>query len=101
MVVSGIEHSIRFVWCNCESLAVTLVRAQLWPATPHHPKRAFTFKLLDLAESLLLECQVALRDFCNALYFRSPYPVFQVCMHSVMNVKTLTIIMVIEKGHLF
>lgn len=64
--------------CNCEPLAVTLVRARLWPATPHHPKYAFTFNLLDLAESMLLECQVALRDFCNALYFRSPHPVLQV-----------------------
>ena len=64
--------------CNCEPLAVTLIRAQLWPATPHYPNFTFSFKLLDLAESLLLECQVALRDFCNALYFRSPHPTLQV-----------------------
>jgi len=79
----GMEHSVQFMCCDCEPLAVTLVRAQLWPATPHHPKFAFTFKLLDWAESLLLECQVALKDFCHALYFRCPYPVTQVNMSSI------------------
>ena len=76
----GVEHSIIFVYCNCEALAVTLVRANLWPATPHYPRYAFSFHLLDLAESLLLECHVALKDFCEALYFRCPLPPSKVCV---------------------
>ena len=67
------EHDINFVHCNCEPLAVTLVRAQLWPATPHLPRLVFRFSLLDWIETLMVECQVALRDFCYALYFRCPY----------------------------
>ena len=77
-VFVGVEHSIHFICCSCEPLAVTLVRAKLWPATPHYPKYAYSFKLLDLAESLLLECQVALKDFCQALYFLCPYSIKKV-----------------------
>ena len=73
-------RSFIFVYCNCEALAVTLMRAQLWPATPHYPRYAFSFQLLDLAESLLLECHVALKDFCEALYFRYPFPPSKVCV---------------------
>lgn len=75
--MAGMEHSLQFASCSCEPLAVTMIRAKLWPATPHYPKYAYSFKLLDLAESLLLECQVALKDFCQALYFLCPYSVKQ------------------------
>ncbi len=64
--------------CDCEPLAVALVRARLWPATPQFPKYAFSFDLLDWAEALLLECHVSLKDFCSALYFRCPYSVEKV-----------------------
>ena len=66
----GNEHNVRFTSCKCEPLVVTMVRARLWPASPQNPHYAFTFELLDWAEALLLECQVALKDFCQALYFR-------------------------------
>ena len=66
----GMEHSILFVYCLCEALAITMARAELWPATPTSPKFAISFALLDWAESLLLEAQVSLKDFCNSLKFR-------------------------------
>ena len=37
---------------------------------PKRPHLEFTFELLDWAEALLLECQVALKDFCSALYLK-------------------------------
>lgn len=55
------------------------MRAHLWPASPQRPHIAFTFDLLDWAEALLLECQVAMKDLCKALYFRSPHLVVKVC----------------------
>lgn len=64
-----------FMCCNCEPIAVTLARAELWPATPTNPRCAFTFNLLDWIEALMLECQVSLKDFCAALRFRCPYHV--------------------------
>ena len=39
---------------------------------------AFTFALLDWAEALMLECQVALKDFCNCLKFKSPFQTLKV-----------------------
>lgn len=69
----GVEHSIQIKSCGCEPLSSTLIRAHLWPATPQFPKRVFTFKLLDWMEALMLECQVALKDFCQALYFMCQY----------------------------
>ena len=73
IIIIGIEHQVSFIHCDCESLALSLIRAQLWPATPQHPRLAFTFSSLDWAEALLLECHVALKHFCSALYFYSPY----------------------------
>lgn len=67
----GVKHKVLFVHCACEPLPVTLCRAELWPATPTNPHYAFSFGLLEWAEALLLEAQVALKDFCNSLKFRS------------------------------
>ena len=44
----------------------------------YYPGYVFSFNLLDWAESLLLECQVTLKDFCQALYFRCPYSIVKV-----------------------
>ena len=71
----GVEIKIRVVSCECEPLALTLARAQLWPASPTYPRYAFSFSLLDWAESLLREFQVALKDFCHTLYFRCPFKI--------------------------
>ena len=70
---TGTEHDITFMYCQCEPLVITMIRAQLWPATAQRPHLAFTFGLLDWAEALLLECQVALKDLCKALCFRCPH----------------------------
>ncbi len=74
----GVNHTFQFYHCNCEPITITLARAKLWPATPHNPRYAFSFNLLDLAESLMLECQVALKDFCNALKFLCPFQLLKV-----------------------
>lgn len=64
---------MNFVCCSCEPVGVTLVRADLWPATPKNPCLAFTFSLLNWAEALMLECQVSLKDFSNSLKFMCPF----------------------------
>lgn len=95
----GVQHSITFVCCDCEPLAETLVRARLWPASPHYPRYAFSFDLLDWAEALLLECQVALKDFCQALSFRCPFKTLKVCDCTVYkSCFDLSLCLVIEKG---
>ncbi len=66
---------MEFVYCNCESFPLALVRARIWPATPKYPKLAFSFDLLNLFESLMLECQVSLKDFCQALKYYCPFTV--------------------------
>ena len=48
---------------------VTLIRLNYWPATPSRPSIAFSFSLLDWLQALLLECQVPVQDFSNALEF--------------------------------
>jgi hypothetical protein len=75
----GIIHQLLFTHCSCEPVMVTLARADLWPATPHNPRFAFAFSLLDWAEALMLECQVALKDFCSALKFRCPFNASMIC----------------------
>ena len=64
--------------CQCETIAVAMARARLWPATAQNPQLAFTFELLDWAEALLYECQVAVKDFLAALKFKYPHIVTKV-----------------------
>ncbi len=74
----GVAHGVMFATCDCELITVTLARSRLWPATPKHPRYAFSFDLLDWCEALLLECQVSLKDLCEALYYKCPYLVVKV-----------------------
>ena len=64
-IFTGIEHSVIFMTCKCEPLAISLVRAHLWPASPTNPHYAFCFHLLDWGEALLLECQVSIKGLCQ------------------------------------
>ena len=58
---------------------MTMVRARMWPASPQYPRLAFSFEMMDWVEALLLECQVAVKEFCGALYFKCPYVIGKVC----------------------
>lgn len=77
---TGIEHSVLFMTCKCELLAISLVRAHLWPTSPTNPHYAFCFSLLDWGEALLLECQVSIKGLCEALYYKCPYIVKKACI---------------------
>ena len=79
----GEEHKVCFVTFSCEPLVVTMVRANLWPSSPKPPHLAFIFELLDWIEALFLECQVALKDFCQALLFKAISPFEKVIGHLV------------------
>ena len=74
----GMEHSVLFMYCDCVTLAVTLTRVELWPATPTHPKCVFSYAILDWAEALLLEAQISVKDFCNSLDFRCRFQAIKV-----------------------
>lgn len=63
----GRQHQKQILFCNCEEEAVTLVRLNLWPGSAVRPLVAFHIKLMELAETLLLECHVSLRKFCDAV----------------------------------
>jgi hypothetical protein len=39
----------------------------LWPNSAKRPVVAFHLKLMELAEALVLECQVSLQKFCDML----------------------------------
>ena len=70
---SGVQHNTKLKCCQCESIVLTMARARIWPSTPVNPQMAFTFKILDWAKALLLECQVVLKDICTALSFKCLY----------------------------
>lgn len=76
----GVEHHVVLQCCECEPVTVSMARARMWPASPQYPRLAFTFDLLDWVEALLLECHVALKDFCGALFFKCPHVIEKV-MH--------------------
>ena len=65
---------------------MTMARAKMWPASPQFPRLAFSFGLLDWVEALMLECQVAVKEFCGALIFK--------CPHIIRKVRTLLTIII-------
>ena len=79
IVLLGLEHQVLLHCCDCEPVTVTIVRARMWPASPQYPRLAFSFEMMDWVEALLLECQVAVKEFCGALYFKCPYVIGKVC----------------------
>ena len=67
MVFQGFQHSVSVSFCSCEPEAVTLVRYNMWPATPANPQLAFHQDLLLWLESLQLEACIGIDAFCRAL----------------------------------
>lgn len=63
----GPPRKLNVCFCQCEPDVITLVRLRYWPGTPSRPGIAFSFSLLDWLQALLLECQVPVYDFANAL----------------------------------
>lgn len=74
IIYLGSHRDVSFCFCACHSEAETLTRLGFFPSTPIHPSTAFQFLLLDKLESLLLECQVPLKDFLAALRCYSILP---------------------------
>jgi len=75
----GIHRKVKFQFCDCYNEIDTLIKLGFFAATPQRPEIAFQFQLLDLLEALLLECQVAIKDFTNALECLTKFP-FLVCI---------------------
>ena len=65
-------------FCSCKSEVETLLDAKLFPATPKQPQLVFTFDFLDWLEALTLECQIAVRDFADAVDFLTESKILQV-----------------------
>jgi len=76
---TGVPRKIDFPFCPCEENAVTLIKCQYWPGTSLNPKIAFSFELLDMLQALLLECQVAMQDFTQAMAYIIKAKIFDVC----------------------
>ena len=66
-------------FCRCESDVETLCCLQYWPATPKVPTLAFHFEFMKWMEALLLECQVAAKDFSAAVKYKTQFASFSSC----------------------
>ena len=77
---TGVPRQIEFPFCPCEEKAITLIRCQYWPGTPHNPHIAFSFNLMNMLKALLLQCQVAVQDFTQAMTYLIRAKIFKVCM---------------------
>ena len=67
---TGFQHLVNIWFCSCEPEAVTLVRFEMWPATPSNPSLAFHQDLLLWMEALLLEGCIGVDAFCRALRYK-------------------------------
>lgn len=68
----GNQYSKKVWFCNCYHPTTTLIKNNLWPASPDKPATAFTFYLMDLMETVFLHCKVSLREFCEAVELLRP-----------------------------
>ncbi|XP_071150238.1 uncharacterized protein [Mytilus edulis] len=64
------QHLRHVQFCSCEQEPITLLRFNLWPASPKHPRLAFHVQLLMLLNGLLLESHVLVKSFCAVLTAR-------------------------------
>ena len=70
LLQTGAPRTVSVTFCECEPDALTLMRLHYWPGTPKRPVLAFSFALMDWLELLLLECQVAVKDFATVMELR-------------------------------
>ena len=83
IILLGLEHQVLLHCCDCEP---DMVRARMWPASPQFPRLAFSFEMMDWVEALLLECPVAVKEFCalGALMSLERYNVlYSIAVYSV------------------
>ena len=65
-LLPGNQHLKQVAVCNCESHAVTLVRANFWPGSPDKTVPLdFILKLMDLAEILFLHKPSTTERLCR------------------------------------
>ena len=65
----GVQRDICFESCACIDEPQALIQAGFFPDSPKRPQLAFDMNLFDLLQALLLECQVAVKDFVSALMY--------------------------------
>ena len=88
----NLQRALSVTFCECESDALTLMRLRYWPGTPKRPVVAFSFALMDWLEVLLLECQVAVKDFATGVELRIAESFQQVTWHTCFILKSIYIV---------
>ena len=87
----GVPRHVEVGFCKCKSDAVTLIELGYWPATPSRPNLAFSFLFLDWMEALMLESQIVVQDYCNAVEFMlkdklNEVRMYVVCTYQILHV---------------
>ena len=78
------NHHLKYVQvCDCEPVAVTLLKCQFWPGSPANPTTGFNFKLMEFVEKVFLHCQVSL---LNIKLMEFVEKVFLYCQVSLLNI---------------
>lgn len=67
------NHHLKYVQvCDCEPVAVTLLKCQFWPGSPANPTTGFSFKLMEFVEKVFLHCQVSLLNISEVIAELNP-----------------------------
>jgi hypothetical protein len=68
---TGRQHEVVIEYNEVDGLLPTLIKYDLWPASPVSPDVAFHIPVLNLIKSLVLECQAAVMKVLDALQLLS------------------------------
>lgn len=85
LIPPGRSHPAKITFCECETVAETLIRFGFWPSSPTRPAAAFSLDLLQLMHTLTLECAVSVKGFVNTMRWMNNLTLKQViylfCIH--------------------
>ncbi len=91
-VYIGVPRQLNISFCKCKNDSLRIMELGYWPASPSRPVLAFSFSFLDWLEALLLECQIAVNDYCDAVEFLLKDKMKSVCQNISINIISTNIL---------
>ncbi len=74
LIIGNIHKRVAVMVCHCESTMETLIRHNLWPATPADPQLAISIKFLEAIRCLRIECRTSLHAILGAFRIAAMQP---------------------------
>lgn len=82
LIFKGRVHERAVEFCDCFKEPVTLLKLGFWASSSVKPSTAYNIQFLESMVSLMLECQVSVLGYVNAIRWKNMLSKAQVCASS-------------------